>query len=151
MTDNIEPGQSLSGGNVGLSYPGNTYPPELSGIIGLAVADVAGRLGVDEASINVVVVEEVTWGDASLGCPQPDMLYAQVVTDGLRIILESGGVLFDYRSGGMADPMLCEQTAEKKDTTAGQFELTEEGEVIFVPGTDKETGEPTEGLNPPDE
>lgn len=151
MSDTLDPQGSVAGGNVGLSYPGDTYPAELAGIIGLAVSDLADRLGVDESSIVVVSVEEVTWSDASLGCPQPDMSYAQVITDGLRIVLESSGAVYDYRSGGMSDPVLCEQKLEKGETGAGTFELTDEGDIVFVPATEKAVGVPTEDNNPPDE
>ncbi len=36
----------------------------------------------------MVKVEAVTWGDTSLGCPQPGMMYAQVMTPGWRVTVE---------------------------------------------------------------
>ena len=42
----------------------------------------AGELGVAVAGLKVVSTTAMTWSDASLGCPQPDMGYAQVVTPG---------------------------------------------------------------------
>jgi hypothetical protein len=151
MSDTLDPAGSVTGGNVVLSYPGDTYPPELSGLIGLATTDLAGRLGVDESTINVALVEEVTWSDASLGCPDPDMSYAQVITDGLRILLESNGAVYDYRSGGVSDPALCEQKAAAPATPAATYEITEEGEVVPVTVAGKDGDGPTEGHNPPDE
>jgi hypothetical protein len=152
VSESLDPAGSIDGGNVGRSYIDDTFPTELSGIIGIAVADLAEVLAIDAATVAVVLVEEVVWSDASLGCPQPDMAYPQVLTDGLRIVLEADGVLYDYRSGGTSDPVLCEQAADKDKSRAGMFELTPEGEVIPVPDPpDKEVGEPTEGINPPDE
>ncbi len=152
VSDSLDPAGSISGGNVGRSYVDDAFPAELTGIVGLAITDLANTLEIDEAAVAVVLVEEVVWSDGSLGCPQPDMAYPQVLTDGLRIVLEADGLLYDYRSGGTSDPMLCERAADKDNTTGGMFELTPEGEVIPVPAPpDKESREPTEGANPPDE
>ncbi len=64
-----------------------------------AVADLADRIGVATADVSVVSVEEVTWSDASLGCPQPGMSYTQALVDGSRVILEVGGVQYEYHAG----------------------------------------------------
>ncbi|MDA1217799.1 MAG: hypothetical protein O3B38_06375, partial [Chloroflexi bacterium] len=40
-------------------------------------AELAKKLQVTEKSLVTVVVEAVDWGDASLGCPEPGMMYAQ--------------------------------------------------------------------------
>ena len=56
-----------------------------------AVADLAERQGADPADIEVVSVENVTWPDSSLGCPEEGMQYAQVLTDGVLIVLELDG------------------------------------------------------------
>ena len=45
----------------------------------------AGELGVAVAGLKVVSTTAMTWSDASLGCPQPDMGYAQVVTPGYLV------------------------------------------------------------------
>jgi hypothetical protein len=150
VSETLDPAGSNVGGTVGRSYLDDTYPTELTGIVGLAVADLADRLAIDESAITVVLVEEVAWSDRSLGCPQPGMSYAQVITDGLRFVLEADGVLYDYRSGDSSDPALCVQAPDKDQSRAGMFELTEDGDIIFVPNPVKETGPPTEGPNPPD-
>jgi hypothetical protein len=76
----------------------------------LAVDDLAQHLDIPADQIEVREVRAVTWPDASLGCPQPDMMYAQVLTDGLLIQLEAGGELYFYHSGGNQLPFLCEGT-----------------------------------------
>jgi hypothetical protein len=48
--------------------------------------EVAGQLGLTEQALTLISTEQVTWSDASLGCPQPDMAYAQVLTPGWRIV-----------------------------------------------------------------
>jgi hypothetical protein len=55
----------------------------------------------------VVSSEEVTWRDASLGCPQPGMNYAQMLTNGTRIVLEAAGQQYNYHSGSHGAPFLC--------------------------------------------
>ena len=55
-----------------------------------ATDDLAARLAIDPADVDVLSAVLVTWPDASLGCPQPDMQYAQVVTDGSIIELGVG-------------------------------------------------------------
>jgi hypothetical protein len=150
MSEALDPAGSADGGTAGPSYIEDSYPTELGGIVGLAIADLADRNSVDTAAIAVVLVEEVVWRDASLGCPQPDMSYAQVITDGLRIVLEADGLLYDYRSGGLTDPVLCVQAVDTEKTRAGIFHVTEAGEVIILPRTDGKSGVPTEGVNPPD-
>lgn len=77
-----------------------------------AIADLAERLGVAPAEIEVVSVEAVVWPDGSLGCPQPGMLYPQVLQDGMRIRLGVAGVIYQYHSGERRAPFLCTNPGE---------------------------------------
>ena len=65
-----------------------------------AIDDLSKRMGIPKSDIKVVSVEAVQWPDASVGCPQPDRMYAQVVTPGYLIILEAGGQMYEYHSAG---------------------------------------------------
>lgn len=76
--------------------------------IDAARRDLAQRLGIDVAAIEVASVEEVTWPDGALGCPQPGMVYIQVLIDGLHILLRVGDQLYPYHSGRNQPPFLCE-------------------------------------------
>jgi hypothetical protein len=90
--------------------PMSERSPTLARIVEQAVADLARRLDVPPGAITVVSAHEVSWGDTSLGCPQPGMRYAQVVTDGTKVVLEHDGATYPYHSGGSrTDPFLCEQ------------------------------------------
>lgn len=149
MSETIEPAGTVTGGNVERTYVAEEYPPELSRIIGGMITDLSERLGVDATAIRVVAVEEVTWSDASLGCPQPGMSYAQVVTDGMRVILEAKAVFYDYRADGVQVPFLCERAAVSEKSSGPLLELTPEGVIRLDPP--KEEAVPKEGLNPPDE
>jgi hypothetical protein len=72
-----------------------------------AIDDLSKRTGIPKSDIKVVSVEAVQWPDASVGCPQPDRMYAQVVTPGYLIILEAGGQTYEYHSAG-AGVGLCQ-------------------------------------------
>ena len=75
-------------------------------LVTAAVDDLARRLRVDVAEVTVVDARAVTWGDSSLGCPQPGMMYPQVLVDGTLVILSAGGQRYEYHGG---DPLfLCE-------------------------------------------
>jgi hypothetical protein len=76
-----------------------------------AVAALAERLGVDRVRIEVVEAEPVTWPDASLGCPHPDMKYRQVPVDGYRILLRVDGREYAFHGGGQRAPFLCQHPA----------------------------------------
>jgi hypothetical protein len=68
-----------------------------------AKKDLAQRLGVVEREIGLVgKIEEVTWPDTSLGCPEPGKMYAQMLTSGLKFTLKGGARRFEYHTGGGA-------------------------------------------------
>ena len=73
-----------------------------------AIDDLARRKGADRSEVAVETVEEVAWRDSSLGCPQPGMMYAQVITPGYRIILRLGGVRYTYHADLSRRVTLCE-------------------------------------------
>lgn len=64
--------------------------------------DLAGRLGLSSDAIQLVAVEPATWPDACLGLPQPGEMCAQVLVEGYRVLLQAGGVVYEYRTGGDA-------------------------------------------------
>lgn len=117
-------------------HEGSGFPVGLSGIVGVAVADLAERLGVDESAIAVFSVEEVVWPNRAMGCEQPGMKYAQVPTDGLRIVLVHAGADYVYHSGGTLGPFLCMPNLVKEPTLP-QIDITDPGTtgtVTTVPG-----------------
>lgn len=59
--------------------------------VAAAKARLAEELGVALDDIDVTAVQAVQWSDASLGCPKPGYVYAQVITPGYRMILEVQG------------------------------------------------------------
>jgi hypothetical protein len=85
-----------------------TPPPGAQEVVRLAKEDLAQRLGVAVDQIQLVSVEAVDWSDTSLGCPQPGMMYAQVITPGYRVVLEAGGKQYDYHTDEGRFVVLCE-------------------------------------------
>lgn len=77
--------------------------PELLDAI---VADLGAR-GHDASDLVVVSALAVTWNDGSWGCPEPDVLYTQALVPGLHVIVDAGGVQYDYRFGQGTRPRLC--------------------------------------------
>lgn len=86
-----------------------------SDIVAAAQADLAARLNVatDQIAdqIKVLDVRLVTWPDASLGCPQAGMFYAQMPQQGYLILLGVGKTIYPYHSSNAGDPFLCEANA----------------------------------------
>jgi hypothetical protein len=66
--------------------------------VGQARRDLAERLGVIEADIEVRQVERVRWPDACLGAPQPNEVCAQVITDGFQVELAAGAKTYSYHT-----------------------------------------------------
>jgi hypothetical protein len=62
---------------------------------------------VARADITVESARLVQWRDASAGCPEPGMQYAQVLTDGSVIELVVGGMSYWYHTGGSRGPFPC--------------------------------------------
>ena len=84
----------------------------LQNLIDKAISDLANRLSISAVEITVLEATPVVSPDASLGCPQPGMAYTQVPEDGLLIRLQAGDQIYEYHSGGIRDPFLCEKTGK---------------------------------------
>jgi hypothetical protein len=84
-----------------------TPGPAPSSVAAAAVSDLAGTLGVDEASVEVMSEEEVTWRDGSLGCAQKGMSYTQALVEGTRIVLRVDGTDYEYHASGTRPPFHC--------------------------------------------
>ncbi len=73
-----------------------------------AIADLSREIGVDPDGVQVVVYEQVTWRDGSLGCPKPGMMYTQALVDGYRIVLRAGGEEVAYHGSTGRPPFRCD-------------------------------------------
>ena len=87
----------------------STMPSDLEAVIHTARADLAARLDVDPAAIEVASAGRVTWSDGSLGCPEPGKMYTQALVDGYRVVLSHDGTRYEYHAGDDGIPFLCER------------------------------------------
>jgi len=90
-----------------LPTPTPAWPPEAQALLDRAVADLAGRLGVPPAQVEVVRVERAAWPDGCLGCAAPGQMCTDVVIPGFRILLRAGGQEYEYRSDDRDRVLLC--------------------------------------------
>lgn len=67
-------------------------------LVDLARVNLAQRLGVDAESVTVESITETEFPDTSLGVPEPDQMYAQVLTPGYVIELSVGEKTYEYHA-----------------------------------------------------
>lgn len=60
-------------------------------IAGKAIDLLTNTLNVSPDEIKIHSIQQVSWPDASLGCPQPGEMYAQVITPGYLVAAEVDG------------------------------------------------------------
>jgi len=94
--DNPQP--ESSGAN-GQDTPLATVPPQtLNDRQQQARQVLAERLSAPVDSLALVSDEPVSWSDASLGCPEEGMMYAQVITPGHRITFSYQGERYEVHT-----------------------------------------------------
>lgn len=119
--------------------------PEESMAADLAIANLSGRLDVPVEEIATSSIEAVRWPDASLGCPQPGMMYAQVVTPGYIVILSADGATYVYHTDESKVSVLCELQTQPRSPVQGGDPAVQDGwpnqprgkDVIVSPPTKK--------------
>jgi len=92
---------------MGSSTTTETSMPNHSDLAFAAVADLATRLAIGEEDVEVLRVESVTWPDAAIGCPEEGEVYAQVIVEGTRVLLQVGERIYDYHAGDDDMIFLC--------------------------------------------
>lgn len=80
--------------------PGAPVPAAARPLVELAVAQLGAQLDVNADAIHVERVEAVDFPDASLGVPDPDLMYAQVITPGFVIELTHDGRSYLFHGSG---------------------------------------------------
>jgi hypothetical protein len=77
-------------------------------VIEKAKEDLARRLSIAATRIDLIEAAGIVWPNSCLGCPQPEMACAQVLTDGYRIQLEFEGTVYEYHSDTGTHFVYCE-------------------------------------------
>ena len=73
------------------------------------IADLAESLDISDEEITVVQARDIVWNDGSLGCPQPGMMYIQVLTPGFQVVLHTDGQFYDYHTDQEKRFILCSE------------------------------------------
>jgi len=63
-----------------------------------AVEHLAGELGIPAEEIELQSIARYEWPDASMGCPEPGRVYAQVVTQGYSVVLMVSGEEYEVHT-----------------------------------------------------
>ena len=76
-----------------------------------AIETVATELDLALDVVGFVAITEVDWPDASLGCPQEGMMYAQMITSGHMILVEANGAEHEVHTGadGESQVIFCQE------------------------------------------
>src|SRR5437588_4764120 len=69
--------------------------------------EVAAVAKVGREQLVIVRAESVVWNDGSLGCPEPGMMYTQMLVNGYWIVIEAAGKQYDFRVGRGGSFRLC--------------------------------------------
>lgn len=73
------------------------------------IADLVERTGAVRTAVEVLPGEVVVWNGGALGCPQPGVMYTQVMVNGYWVVLGYDDKEFDYRAGNRESFFLCER------------------------------------------
>ena len=108
MSPLVEPKQSeLS------PMPQSTPLSSLEILIKTATEDLARRLSIPISEIVLLDAQAVTWSNSSLGCPQPGMAYAEVLTPGYLIFLNVNNKDYEYHAGKSIKRMTLEDKVNR--------------------------------------
>jgi hypothetical protein len=75
-------------------------------MVDAATVQVAQTANVAASDVHLNSIEAVEWPDASLGCPQPDMMYAQVITPGYLLVFDAGGQTVEVHADSAQPPQI---------------------------------------------
>ena len=71
------------------------------------VADAAKRFQVAEDAVVLASAEQVTWGDGSMGCPQPGRSYTQMLVPGFRVTASTTAGRMLYHTDTRGNVVTC--------------------------------------------
>ena len=108
LSDKLQPTSLPTKGDIP-QMPNNNPTPssKLEKLAEMAKKNLAKRLSISYSQIDLINAQEVIWPDSSLGCPQPGMAYADVLTPGYLIILNTTGQDYDYHAGKNSEIFYC--------------------------------------------
>jgi hypothetical protein len=69
--------------------------------------EAAALAKVSREQMVIVRAQSVIWSDGSLGCPEPGMMYTQILVNGYWVVIEAAGQKYDFRAGSAGNFRLC--------------------------------------------
>ncbi len=85
-----------------------TNPEERRAVMAARRA-LAKERNVQAEDLRLVSIEQQEWSDSSLGCPEPGMMYAQVITPGYLVVFETGGDRYEVHTDKNGRAVFCEK------------------------------------------
>ena len=98
--ESLDPGQGLTSTDSEQTREAATVNADQQELAALAINTLAAHLSVDPGEVTLQSLSPVDWPDASLGCPQPGMGYAQVITPGHSALLQHQGKMYQVHMAG---------------------------------------------------
>ena len=92
--------------------PASSPTPDSQAAVAAVQQAAAVQVGASPADVHVEQVEAHEWGDSSLGCPRPGLLYSQVVTAGYLIVVTAGGKS-SSTTRMLADAWCCARSVDR--------------------------------------
>ena len=86
----------------------SNLPANLQDVTNQAMTELAKELSIPSDQILLISVQSVVWSDSSLGCPQPDMNYLMVLTEGYRVVLAVDDEPYYYHANKKGYGIFCE-------------------------------------------
>ena len=106
----------------------NADQQELAGLAinTLAINTLAVHLSVEPGEITLLSLSPVNWPDTSLGCPQLDMSYLQVITPGHKAALMHEGKMYQVHIAGSRAFVCINKSLDGPKTPAPRLTLSAE-------------------------
>ncbi|MDC0252834.1 hypothetical protein OAK52_01570 [Chloroflexi bacterium] len=99
---------------------------EIPDYIAIILAKIISDEKIDSKNIQLDSYEKTTWNSSSLGCPKNDMSYAQVMTDGYKLLFLSNNKMTEYRTDLRENYINCTEIRESNfDSNYNFFEIYE--------------------------
>ncbi len=106
----------------------------LQSLVDLARVNLAQSLGIGPEAITVQSIEDAEFPDASLGVPEPDKFYAQVLTPGHIIKLAAEGQTYEYRASDDRLVFVPQEAAAPQGSITIEEVEVKAGEQVVVRG-----------------
>jgi hypothetical protein len=90
--------------------PGSSSNANPQPSVDASLQDAEKHLGVGSGDLHVDQVEAHQWGDSSLGCPRPGLMYSQIVTPGYLIVISGAGKRLEYHTDTRGQIVLCQES-----------------------------------------